>query len=462
MLTLGTGVGGGLVIDDRLYRGWAELGHIGRGRRRPAVPGELPRPRASRGACLGARGRPGGRDALRAGRRCAGARRAGAGGRRAARSAALAEIGRLLGAAIGSLVNIFDPDVVIVGGGFGAAAGDLVLEPARDRGAGRGDPAGRRDAADRRGRARRRSRPDRGGARRVRGARRSAVTRAARRLRDADRQPRRRHAARARGARGARTRSSARTRATRGSSSSATGSRRACSPTTSTTRRRASPSSCRGSSPASGWRSSRTPACRASTIPGARLVAAALAAGVAGDGPARAVGRRDRARRERPRRRAVPVRRLPARGARASGRRSGSELAAWPHPTVAFESPKRLPATLASLAACRARPARRRLPRADEGSTRRSSASTAAVVAERFREPPKGEVTLVIGPSHARRPTRRQRSRPWSSSSRPERQRSVAAATSSPGSPVSPATRSTAIRSSSRLVQLGLRHASSA
>ena len=41
------------------------------------------------------------------------------------------EIGRLLGAAIGSLVNVFDPDIVIVGGGFGAAAGDLVLEPAR-------------------------------------------------------------------------------------------------------------------------------------------------------------------------------------------------------------------------------------------------------------------------------------------------------------------------------------------
>src|SRR5919201_4861405 len=28
MLTLGTGVGGGVVIDGRLYRGWAELGHI--------------------------------------------------------------------------------------------------------------------------------------------------------------------------------------------------------------------------------------------------------------------------------------------------------------------------------------------------------------------------------------------------------------------------------------------------
>jgi glucokinase len=44
---------------------------------------------------------------------------------------ALAEIGRLLGAAIGSLVNIFDPDVVIIGGGFGAAAGALLLDPAR-------------------------------------------------------------------------------------------------------------------------------------------------------------------------------------------------------------------------------------------------------------------------------------------------------------------------------------------
>src|SRR5262249_60623417 len=27
MLTLGTGVGGGVVIDGELFRGWAELGH---------------------------------------------------------------------------------------------------------------------------------------------------------------------------------------------------------------------------------------------------------------------------------------------------------------------------------------------------------------------------------------------------------------------------------------------------
>ena len=45
--------------------------------------------------------------------------------------AELARIGELLGAAIGSLVNIFDPDVVVIGGGFGAAAGDLLLDPAR-------------------------------------------------------------------------------------------------------------------------------------------------------------------------------------------------------------------------------------------------------------------------------------------------------------------------------------------
>lgn len=56
--------------------------------------------------------------------------RAGAGEEPA--RAALSRIGSSLGAAVGSLVNSFDPEVVVVGGGFGAAAGDLVLEPARD------------------------------------------------------------------------------------------------------------------------------------------------------------------------------------------------------------------------------------------------------------------------------------------------------------------------------------------
>ena len=55
--------------------------------------------------------------------------RARAGDEGAAR--AVDEIAGYLGAAIGSLVNLFDPEVVVVGGGFGEAAGDLLLEPAR-------------------------------------------------------------------------------------------------------------------------------------------------------------------------------------------------------------------------------------------------------------------------------------------------------------------------------------------
>ncbi len=42
------------------------------------------------------------------------------------------QIGRHLGAAISSLVNLFDPDVVVLGGGFGVAAGELLLGPARE------------------------------------------------------------------------------------------------------------------------------------------------------------------------------------------------------------------------------------------------------------------------------------------------------------------------------------------
>ncbi len=48
------------------------------------------------------------------------------------RHPALAEIGRHLGAAIASLVNLFDPDMVLIGGGFGVAAAELLLEPARE------------------------------------------------------------------------------------------------------------------------------------------------------------------------------------------------------------------------------------------------------------------------------------------------------------------------------------------
>src|SRR5207245_765845 len=73
------------------------------------------------------------------------------------------------------------------------------------------------------------------------------------------------------------------------------------------------------------------------------------------------------------------------------------ELADWPWPVVAFESPKRLPATLRSLAA--AQPERevavcRELTKRFEEVGRGSAAELAA----RFEEPPRGEITLVLGP----------------------------------------------------------------
>src|SRR5207253_2470220 len=44
----------------------------------------------------------------------------------------LAEIGRYIGSAIGTLVNIFVPDLVVIGGGFGTAAWEYLVEPARE------------------------------------------------------------------------------------------------------------------------------------------------------------------------------------------------------------------------------------------------------------------------------------------------------------------------------------------
>jgi 16S rRNA (cytidine1402-2'-O)-methyltransferase len=73
-----------------------------------------------------------------------------------------------------------------------------------------------------------------------------------------------------------------------------------------------------------------------------------------------------------------------------------SDLRTWAHPAVAFESPKRLPATLRSLAASLPeRPVAvcRELTKRYEEVVRGSAAEVAA----RFPEPPKGELTLVVG-----------------------------------------------------------------
>jgi glucokinase len=130
MLTLGSGCGGGAVIDGRLYRGWAEFGHIvvefdgipcqgtctGRGHLEAYVTGFAATKLAQEAFGPAA-------DAHRL------VRLANEGEARAVEI--LDRMGRYLGAGIGSLVNIFNPDLVVIGGGF-AAAGEFVLEPARE------------------------------------------------------------------------------------------------------------------------------------------------------------------------------------------------------------------------------------------------------------------------------------------------------------------------------------------
>jgi glucokinase len=130
MLTLGTGCGGGAVVDGQLFRRWAEFGHMvivydglpcqgtctGRGHLEPYVTGVAatklaqevfgPAVDAHRLVRLATEGEPRAVEILDG-------------------------IGRHLGAGIGSLVNIFYPELVVIGGGF-AAAGDFILEPARE------------------------------------------------------------------------------------------------------------------------------------------------------------------------------------------------------------------------------------------------------------------------------------------------------------------------------------------
>jgi 16S rRNA (cytidine1402-2'-O)-methyltransferase len=79
------------------------------------------------------------------------------------------------------------------------------------------------------------------------------------------------------------------------------------------------------------------------------------------------------------------------------------ETSGWTWPAVAFESPRRLPATLASLAAAdpgRAVAVCRELTKVHEEVVRGS----ARKLSERFVEAPKGEVTLVLGSATAKEP----------------------------------------------------------
>jgi glucokinase len=132
MLTLGTGVGGGLILGGRPYRGatgsGAELGHIvvdfdgplcacgGRGHLEAVASGKA--------ASLVAQALYGGEaDSHEL------VRRAEAGEEKAAE--ALGRIGRLLGAGLATFVNIFEPELIVIGGGFGRES-ELLLGPARE------------------------------------------------------------------------------------------------------------------------------------------------------------------------------------------------------------------------------------------------------------------------------------------------------------------------------------------
>lgn len=138
LLTLGTGVGGGIVADGRVLLGAhgfaAELGHViveDGGRDAPSgIPGTLEGyvagdAVARAAAAAAARGEPGARPLDAVG--VVGAASAG----EPWAEELLAEAGRWLGVALASLTNALDPGVVVIGGGFGTAAAPWLLPAAR-------------------------------------------------------------------------------------------------------------------------------------------------------------------------------------------------------------------------------------------------------------------------------------------------------------------------------------------
>ena len=135
MLTLGTGVGGGVVSGGKPFRGrngeGAEFGHV------VIVHGG----RRCQGACTG----HGHLEAYVSGSAATAAARErfgpAADAHRLVRLAnegdtqakeLLEEIAGYLGSAIGSFVNVFAPQLVVLGGGFGVAAFEYLREPAEE------------------------------------------------------------------------------------------------------------------------------------------------------------------------------------------------------------------------------------------------------------------------------------------------------------------------------------------
>ena len=150
MITVGTGVGGGLVLGGRIYRGATggagELGHTLVGAPpagAAASSGGFPRPgsleRLAAGRALdrlAAEAAAGDPDSLLGRRRAQGRPVSGADAVRAARAgdAAAARVvdiwAERVGIGVANAINTFDPDEVVIGGG-GAQAGELLLAPVR-------------------------------------------------------------------------------------------------------------------------------------------------------------------------------------------------------------------------------------------------------------------------------------------------------------------------------------------
>ncbi len=146
LVTVGTGIGGGIIIDGRLFRGSngyaAEIGHI------VVEPDGPPCGCGNRGcweqvASGNAIGRLGREEVAEHPSsvlaRLAGGDPQAVTGKLVTQAAQrgdpvatriLSEVGRRLGIGLAGLVNVLDPQVVVVGGGA-AVAGDLLLEPAR-------------------------------------------------------------------------------------------------------------------------------------------------------------------------------------------------------------------------------------------------------------------------------------------------------------------------------------------
>ena len=147
LLTIGTGIGGGLVLNGELYRGstgaGAELGHVVIDQNGPPCQGNCPNHGCvevfASGTALGKAGRLAAEQnpdsalgrALAAGEEINGktVTDAAQGGDRAAVQV-VARVGRHLGVALAGFANIFEPDLIVIGGGV-SAAGELLLGPAR-------------------------------------------------------------------------------------------------------------------------------------------------------------------------------------------------------------------------------------------------------------------------------------------------------------------------------------------